>query len=132
MIQGFKDFISRGNAIDLAVGVVIGAAFTGVVNAIVDKFFNPLVGAIFGEPNFDSVGQFTINGAEILPGAILTALVSFLFVAVALYFFIVMPMNRLAERRAAGIEQEPQAPAEDIALLTEIRDLLRETSRPQS
>ncbi|AZN31147.1 large conductance mechanosensitive channel protein MscL [Flaviflexus salsibiostraticola] len=132
MIQGFKDFISRGNAIDLAVGVVIGAAFTGVVNAIVDKFFNPLVGAIFGEPNFDSVGRFTINGAEILPGAILTALVSFLLVAVALYFFIVMPMNRLAERRAAGIEQEPQAPAEDIALLTEIRDLLRETSRPQS
>ncbi|WP_182354293.1 large conductance mechanosensitive channel protein MscL [Flaviflexus huanghaiensis] len=128
MIQGFKDFISRGNAIDLAVGVVIGAAFTGVVNAIVDKFFNPLVGAIFGEPNFDAVGRFEINGVEILPGAILTALASFLLVAVALYFFIVLPMNKLAERRAAGIDK-PEAPAENTVLLTEIRDLLREQSR---
>lgn len=132
MIQGFKDFIARGNAVDLAVGVVIGSAFTGVVNALVERFFNPLIGAIFGEPNFDSVGTFTINGATIEPGAVLTALVSFLLVAVALYFFIVLPMNTLAERRAAGIDEEPEAPAADIALLTEIRDLLRESSSPRT
>ncbi|MBM9432480.1 large conductance mechanosensitive channel protein MscL [Flaviflexus equikiangi] len=131
MLQGFKEFISRGNAIDLAVGVVIGAAFSGVVTALVDKFINPLIGALFGEPNFDSVGAFKLNGATIQPGAILTALVSFLLVALALYLFIVMPMNKLAERRAAGIAEEPKAPAEDIMLLTEIRDLLRESNAPR-
>lgn len=131
MLQGFKEFISRGNAIDLAVGVVIGAAFSGVVTALVDKFINPLIGALFGEPNFDSVGAFKLNGATIQPGAILTALVSFLLVALALYLFIVMPMNKLAERRAAGIADEPKAPAEDIMLLTEIRDLLRESNAPR-
>ncbi|WP_054951972.1 large conductance mechanosensitive channel protein MscL [Flaviflexus massiliensis] len=128
MIQGFKEFISRGNAIDLAVGMVIGAAFTAVVTALVDKVLNPLIGAIFGEPNFDSVGAFTINGATILPGAVLTALVSFLLVALALYFFVVMPMNKLAERRKAGIAEDPELPADDVVLLTEIRDLLRQNA----
>lgn len=128
MLQGFKDFISRGNAVDLAVGVVIGAAFTTVVTALVEKFINPLIGGLFGEPNFDAVGQFKINGAVVQPGAILTALVSFLLVALALYFLIVIPMNKLAERRASG-EEEPETLAEDIQLLTEIRDLLSENSR---
>lgn len=131
MLQGFKEFISRGNAIDLAVGVVIGAAFSGVVTALVDKFINPLIGALFGEPNFDSVGAFKLNGALIQPGAILTALVSFLLVALALYFFVVVPMNKMAERRVAGIDEEPTAPAEDVLLLTEIRDLLRGNNSPQ-
>lgn len=132
MLQGFKEFIARGNAIDLAVGVVIGAAFTGVVNAIVEKVLNPLVGAIFGEPNFDTVGAFTLNGAEIYPGTVITALVSFLLVALALYFCVVMPMNKLAERRAKGVDPEPEVPAEDVALLTEIRDLLRENNTPRA
>lgn len=127
MIQGFKDFISRGNVVDLAVGVVIGGAFSAVVTALVDKVLNPLVGGLFGEPNFDSVGQFTIGSgdhlATVQPGAILTALVHFLIVAFALYVFVVMPMNRLAERRASG-EEKVEAPAEDVQLLTEIRDLL--------
>lgn len=126
MIQGFKDFISRGNAIDLAVGVVIGAAFTGVVTTLVDKVVNPLIGAIFGKPHFDSVGQFEINDAVIQPGAILTALVNFLLVALALYVMIVVPMNKLAELRAAEVEQESAPASEDVQLLTEIRDLLRE------
>lgn len=128
MIQGFKEFIARGNAIDLAVGMVIGAAFTAVVTALVDKVLNPLIGAIFGEPNFDSVGQFTINGATIQPGAVLTALISFLLVALALYFCIVMPMNKLAERRNAGVEPEEELPSDDVVLLTEIRDLLRQNA----
>lgn len=127
MIQGFKEFISRGNAMEIAVGMVIGAAFTAVVTAIVEKVINPLVGGIFGSPNFDSVGQFTLgsgpDAAVVQPGAILTALVNFLLIALAVYFLIVVPMNKLAERRAAGVEEEI-APAEDVALLTEIRDLL--------
>lgn len=123
MIQGFKEFISRGNAMEIAVGMVIGAAFTAVVTAIVEKVINPLIGGLFGAPNFDSVGQFMIGEATVQPGAILTALVNFLLVALAVYFLIVVPMNKLAERRAAGVEEEG-APAEDVALLTEIRDLL--------
>ena len=98
------------------------------MTALVEKFINPLIGGLFGEPNFDAVGQFKINGAVVQPGAILTALVSFLLVALALYFLIVIPMNKLAERRASG-EEEPETLAEDIQLLTEIRDLLSENSR---
>lgn len=128
MIQGFKEFISRGNAIEIAVGMVIGAAFTAVVTAVVEKVINPLIGGLFGKPNFDNVMAFTLgsgeNAALVQPGAIITALVNFLLVAIAVYFFIVVPMNKLAERRAKGIAEEPEAPAEDIALLTEIRDLL--------
>ncbi len=125
MIQGFKDFITRGNAIDLAVGVVIGAAFTSVVTALVQKVINPLIGGIFGQPNFDNVGQFNIGDATIQIGAVITALVNFLLVALALYLFIVYPMNRLAERRATGEETvEADDLPEDTQLLTEIRDLL--------
>ncbi len=123
MIKGFKEFISKGNAIDLAVGMVIGAAFTAVVTALVEKFINPLIGGIFGQPNFDSVGQFNIGDAVVQPGAILTALVNFLLVAVALYFFIVVPMNKLNELKKTEEEPEPEGPSE-IDLLTEIRDAL--------
>ncbi|AZQ77823.1 MAG: large conductance mechanosensitive channel protein MscL [Flaviflexus sp.] len=124
MIQGFKEFISRGNAIDLAVGMVIGAAFTAVVTALVEQVINPLIGGIFGEPNFDDVAAFTIGDATVKPGAVITALVSFLLVALALYFFIIIPMNKLAERRNAGVEEAPAADADDVAVLKEIRDLL--------
>lgn len=123
MIKGFRDFISKGNAIDLAVGVVIGAAFTAVVTALVEKFINPLIGGIFGQPKFDSVGQFSIGDAVVQPGAILTALVNLLLVGFALYFFIVMPMNKLNERKAKKEEVEEEV-GEDIQLLREIRDSL--------
>lgn len=128
MLQGFKEFISRGNAIDLAVGVVIGAAFTKIIDALVEKVLNPLIGGLFGQPNFDTVGQFTLGSgpdqATVQPGAILTALISFLLVAAALYFVVVLPMNKLAERRAKGEEPAAEEKAEDTLLLTEIRDLL--------
>ncbi|WP_159621290.1 large conductance mechanosensitive channel protein MscL [Ruania rhizosphaerae] len=124
MLQGFKDFIARGSVIDLAVGVVIGAAFGAVVTALVEGVLNPLIAAIFGHPNLDSLLAFTINGSTIQPGLVLTALINFLLVAAAIYFAVVLPMNKLAERRARGEEPEPVAPAEDVALLTEIRDLL--------
>jgi large conductance mechanosensitive channel len=134
--QGFKDFISRGNAIDLAVGVVIGAAFGAVVTAIVDNFVSPLIGWIFGQPNLANlwnIGPYTWGDEPAEPirvGVILEALLNFLFVAAAIYFLVVLPLNALAARRKRGLEAEPAAPAEDILLLQEIRDLLASGARP--
>lgn len=124
MLKGFKDFVLRGNVVDLAVAVVIGAAFGTVVTALVDGLINPLIAAIFGSPDLTGVGVFEVNGAIFSIGLVLDAIVKFLIIAAAIYFVIVMPMNKLAERRQKGIEPEPEAPAEDVLLLTEIRDLL--------
>lgn len=121
MLKGFKTFISRGNAIDLAVGVVIGAAFGAITTALVDKFINPLIAGVFGQPNFDDFLSFTIGEAVVQPGAVLTALVNFLLVAAAIYFLIVVPMNKLAETKKV---EETVVTPEDVKLLTEIRDLL--------
>jgi large conductance mechanosensitive channel len=125
MLKGFKEFIMRGNVIDLAVAVVIGAAFTGIVNAIVNNLINPLIAAIFGKPDLSGVWHFTVNGADFFIGKILQAALNFLFVAAAVYFIFVFPINKLAERRARGQEPEPQELTTDQQLLTEIRDSLR-------
>jgi large conductance mechanosensitive channel len=122
MLQGFKEFISRGNAIDLAVGVIIGAAFAPIIAAVTAVIMGIIAG-LFGQPNFDQVGSFYVNDAQILPGAIVTALFNFLIVAFAVYYFIVVPMNKLAASRKEE-HVEPEAPAEDVRVLTEIRDLL--------
>ncbi|MCI6574051.1 MAG: large conductance mechanosensitive channel protein MscL [Actinomycetaceae bacterium] len=122
MILGFKEFISRGNVIDLAVGVIIGAAFSPIVTALTDNVIMALIAAIFGKPNFDHVGEFTLNGATVMPGTVITALINFLLIAFALYFCIVLPMNKL--RKSKEVE-EIATPSEDIVLLTEIRDLLK-------
>jgi large conductance mechanosensitive channel len=126
MLKGFREFVLRGNVIDLAVAVVIGAAFTLLVNAVVQRLITPLIAAIFGKPDLDDVMTFTINGAEFSIGAVLTALINFLLVAAAVYFVLIVPMNKLREMRASGEAEEPKAPAEDILLLQEIRDLLRD------
>lgn len=124
MIQGFKEFISKGNVIDLAVAVIIGAAFSPIVKAITDVIMG-VIGALVGQPNFDSVLQFSINGSDpIQPGTIITALVNFLLVAAAVYFAIVLPMNKIKERTAAAAADEAEEPSEDVKLLGEIRDLL--------
>lgn len=124
MLKGFRDFISRGNVVDLAVAVVIGAAFTVVINAIVAGLINPIVAAIFGQPDLTQVMTFEINDAQFSIGLILDALFKFLTVAAAIYFVVVVPMNKLRERRASG--EEDEAPlSEDIVLLREIRDELR-------
>jgi large conductance mechanosensitive channel len=124
VLNGFKEFIMRGNAVDLAVGVIIGTAFAAVVGAIVTNLLTPLIAAIFGEPNLGSVLTFTINGAEFSIGAVLNALLNFLFVAVALYFFVVLPLNHLSKLRKKGVIEEPEGPSEDVLILTQIRDLL--------
>ena len=108
MLKGFKEFIMRGNVVDLAVAVVIGAAFGKIVTALVDGLINPLIAAIFGKTDISGVWSFTINNAEFSIGLILQAVLNFLFVAAAIYFLIVMPLNKLAERRARGEEPEPE------------------------
>jgi len=128
MLKGFKEFIMRGNVIDLAVAVVIGAAFGKIVTALVDGLINPIVAAIFGKPDVTGVGKFTINDAQFSIGLILQEIMNFLFVASAVYFIIVMPMNKLAERRARGVEPEPEPLTTEQQLLTEIRDALHTRS----
>ncbi|HEY6796835.1 MAG TPA: large conductance mechanosensitive channel protein MscL [Kineosporiaceae bacterium] len=118
MLKGFRDFLMRGNVIDLAVAVVIGAAFSNLVKAFADDFIGSIIGSLGGQPKFDS---FTIG--EIKIGTTITALISFLIVAAAVYFLIVVPMNQLSRLRRRPDDATPTVP-EDIALLTEIRDLL--------
>lgn len=122
MLSGFKDFISKGNVIDLAVGVIIGGAFSTVVNALVESVLMPLISMLIGSPNFDS---FLVFG-QVKVGVFLTAVVNFLIIAAALYFCIVMPINKMNEARARklGLEDEEPAVDPEIALLTEIRDSL--------
>ena len=126
MLKGFREFITKGNVIDLAVALVIGAAFTQVVNAVVQWLVTPLIAAIFGQPNLNDVATFTINGAQFSIGAILTAVINFLLVAAAVYFVLIAPLNKYRELRAEGAEDEPQAPPEDVLVLQEIRDLIRD------
>jgi large conductance mechanosensitive channel len=125
---GFKNFIARGNVVDLAVAVVLGAAFGAIVKAFIDGIIGPLISLIFGKPDISSLGNFRINHTDFLVGTVLNGVLQFVLIAAAIYFVIVLPMNKLAERRKRGLVEEPQAPAEDILLLQEIRDLL--ASRP--
>ncbi|MFC4371232.1 large conductance mechanosensitive channel protein MscL [Citricoccus nitrophenolicus] len=126
MLTGFKEFIMKGNVVDLAVAVVIGAAFATVVTALVDAVLMPLISALVGSPNFDSFLLLTINGNDIKFGVLLTALVNFLIIAAAIYFVVVMPMNKMIERRnrKLGIDPDAVEVSDDVVLLTEIRDLL--------
>ena len=130
-LKEFEKFIMRGNVIDMAIGIIIGAAFTPIVTAISDMLMNIIAGLI-GAPNFDSVLQFSINDAVIQPGTILTALVNFLLVAAALYFFVVMPMNKFNDRIHRNDEAIEEAVDANTELLTEIRDLLANNSKSQS
>lgn len=121
MIQEFKEFIQRGNFLDLAVGFVVGVAVSGVITALVERLIMPVIGLLFGEPNFDQVGQFACDNGECAGslGAILTALVNFLLVAFAL-FLIVKAYNKL--QRSKPEEPEPEAEPAEVTLLREIRD----------
>ncbi|WP_204722615.1 large conductance mechanosensitive channel protein MscL [Glutamicibacter nicotianae] len=129
MLKGFRDFIMKGNVVDLAVAVVIGAAFGAVVTALVDNVLMPLIAALVGSPSFDSFLLLTINGVEIKFGVFLTALVNFLLIAAAVYFALVLPMTklneRIAARRAAGVEEPEEEVDPQLELLAQIRDELK-------
>jgi large conductance mechanosensitive channel len=102
-VKGFKDFITRGNLIELAVAVVIGTAFTAVVTAIVADLITPLIAAIGGKPNFASL-KFTVNHSTFLYGAFINALVAFLIIAAVVYFLVVSPMAKIMARLARAVE----------------------------
>jgi large conductance mechanosensitive channel len=104
MLKGFKEFILRGNVVDLAVAVVIGAAFGAVVAAFVKDLITPLIAAIFGKPDFSAL-SFTVNKSQFFYGSFINAVISFVLIAAAVYFVIVVPMNAMAARRARG--QDP-------------------------
>lgn len=137
MIQEFKDFINKGNVVELAVAFVLGVAFKPIIDAIVERVLMPAIGLVVGQPNFDTVGTFAcedigaegaaegliVNGAQMCSGsvgAVITAIVSFLLVALAL-FFVVRAYNRM-QAQQDEVDEEP-GPSE-IDLLTEIRDSL--------
>ncbi len=101
MLKGFRDFVLRGNVIDLAVGVVIGAAFGTVVDRLVKDLITPLIAALFGKPDFSSIG-FDVNTTHFPIGDFINAVVSFLLVATAIYFFVVVPVNSLMARVKRG------------------------------
>jgi large conductance mechanosensitive channel len=122
-MKGFRDFILRGNVVDLAVGVIIGASFGTVVTALVKDLLTPLIAAIVTQPNFSNL-TFTLHGSQFLYGDFLNALIAFLIAAATVYFFVVLPVNKLMAR----FKGPPPTPtqAEDIKLLAEIRDLLKD------
>jgi large conductance mechanosensitive channel len=123
--KGFQEFILRGNVVDLAVAVVVGAAFNALIQSFANDILLQVVAIVFGEPNFNGM-HWTINDAIISYGNFLTALVSFIITAFAVYI-VVFTYNQLQERRRRGEVDEPEEPPTDeVKLLTEIRDLLRE------
>lgn len=122
MLKGFKDFVLRGNVVELAVAVVIGTAFTALVTAFTTSFLEPLIGLLGG--GGVQGGIATVNGQEFTWGAFVNAVITFILTAAVLYFVVVLPMKKLLERRRRGEEAGPVAPTQ-VELLVEIRDLLR-------
>ena len=122
MIKGFKDFLLRGNIVDLAVAVVIGVAFTALVTAFTESFLKPLIG-LLGGGGIEG-GTFTINGQIFTWAAFINAVITFVLTAAVVYFAVVLPMKTIMERRKRGEEAGPAEPTQ-VELLAEIRDLLR-------
>jgi len=125
MIKGFRDFIMRGNVVDLAIAVVVGAAFTGIITQFTKSFIEPIIKLIGGGGVHG--GAFIVNSVAFDWGAFINAIINFLIVAAILYFFIVMPINKITARRHRGESTAETAAStpEDVALLREIRDLLK-------
>jgi len=122
MIKGFREFLLRGNIVDLAVAVILGAAFGGVVKAFSDDFVGGIIGVIGGSPDFGRAGV-TINGSRIIYGSTLTAAINFVIVASVIYFVVVLPLKAMMDRGQAP--EESPAPTDEALLLAEIRDELR-------
>jgi len=124
----FKEFLMRGNVVDLAVAVVIGGAFGAVVKALVTDIITPIIAAIFGKPDFAAL-TFTIHKSHFLYGDLINNVVNFVSIAAAVFVFVVKPVNFLVERRkkamAGGAEPDAATLSDEAVLLQEIRDLLR-------
>jgi large conductance mechanosensitive channel len=131
VLREFRKFIMRGNVVDLAIAVVIGTAFGAVVSGLVADILTPLIAAIAGKPNFADL-TFTIHHRMFLYGDLINKLITFVSIAAAVYFFVVVPLNKLAERRARGANVTPAELPPDVALLTEIRDVLARQGEPPS
>ena len=124
MLKDFKAFVMRGNVLDLAVAVVIGVAFNAVVNSLVNDILMQIIAAIFGEPNFNDL-TFTINGGVIYYGRFLTAVINFLIIAATL-FVIIKAFEEMQKRRKGAGEDVAEDKSDEVVLLSEIRDLLRD------
>jgi large conductance mechanosensitive channel len=126
MIKGFKEFILRGNVIDLAVAFVIGVAFAAVVTAFVENIINPLIAALFNADNLNNSLVLKVGSSDLRFGALIGAIIQFLLIALVVYFALVVPMNYLRKLsfRKRGIEPEVDTPPSELELLTQIRDLL--------
>ena len=119
MLKGFKDFLMRGNVVDLAVAVIIAGAFGKVIEAFVTIVMD-IIGKLGGQPDFSA---WAPGGVHL--GSFITVTISFLIIAAAVYAIVVVPLNKLAERRKTSEVVEDEAPSAEVALLTEIRDALR-------
>ena len=134
MFQGFKQFMLRGNVLDLAVAVVMGAAFGAVVTALVKDLITPLIAAIIGKPDFSAI-QFTVNGSKFLIGDFINAVVSFLLIGAAVYFFIVLPSNQLLPRMRRGGPAAPNQPprnARNVSAMYRSQHAAARSARPRS
>ena len=128
MLKGFRDFLLRGNVVDLAVAVVMGAAFGAVVSAFATDFVGGIIGAVGGSPDFNDAGV-TVGDAKIVYGSTVTAAVNFAIVAAVVYFVVVVPMNAVTARVRGEADAPTPLPSDEARLLTEIRDLLANGAR---
>jgi large conductance mechanosensitive channel len=131
MLKGFREFILRGNVIDLAVAVVIGSAFTAIVNGLVEGIFNPLISLLFNSSQLESAGVILRDGDTPIVlswGLVISALIKFILIAAVVYFALIVPMNYLKKvtQRKKDEEKPAETPLTETDLLVQIRDLLRE------
>ena len=123
MLNDFKAFLLRGNVVDLAVAVVVGAAFGSVVTSLVRDLITPLIGALGGTPDFSGL-YFTVNNSKFMYGSFANALIAFLMISAVVFFFVVKPLNVLLTRMQSGKEEEPTPKDPQLEVLEEIRDAL--------
>ena len=137
MLKGFREFILRGNVIDLAVAVVIGAAFTAIVNGLVDGIFNPVIALIFNAKDLESAGIVLRAGEDPITlawGLVISALIKFVLIAAVVYFALIVPMNYLKKvtLKKKAEEKPEETPLSETDLLLQIRDLLKEQQKPSA
>ena len=138
-MKGFKEFLLRGNVIDLAVAVVVGTAFSAIVNSLVTNIFNPAIGALFKAESLNELWIVSIpstdgEAAKIMFGAVVAAVIQFLLVAAVVYFALIVPINFLKKRafkEQQKVEEEAPAAVNEVDVLVEIRDLLRAQNSPK-